>query len=80
MRSTTLLFLSVVFAASFIGGTASSIAAETPCKGLKTDACTGNTTCSWVKPYKTKKGKEIAGFCRKKPSRQSSSTGASSQG
>jgi hypothetical protein len=45
-------------------------AAETVCKGLATEVCSGNAGCSWVKPYKTKKGKEIAGFCRKKITRK----------
>jgi hypothetical protein len=45
-------------------------AAETVCKGLATQVCSGNAACSWVKPYKTKKGKDIAGFCRKKVTRK----------
>ena len=52
-------------------GTSSLQAAESACKGLATDVCSGNAGCSWVKPHKNKNGKEIAGFCRKKPSRQS---------
>jgi hypothetical protein len=41
-------------------------AAETQCKGLKSEACSSNSGCSWVKPYKTKAGRDVAGFCRKK--------------
>jgi hypothetical protein len=46
-------------------------AAESVCKGLANEACTSNTGCSWVKPHKAKSGKDIAGFCRKKPTRSS---------
>jgi hypothetical protein len=46
-------------------------AAETVCKGLATDICKGNSGCSWVNSYKTKKGKQTAGFCRKKATHKS---------
>jgi hypothetical protein len=64
----------LLFAAVVIGSLAVRFpiqAAESACKGLATEACAGNAGCSWVKPHKTKKGKDIAGFCRKKASRQS---------
>lgn len=47
-------------------------AAETVCKGLANEVCASNSDCSWVKSYKAKSGKEVAGFCRKKPARTSS--------
>jgi hypothetical protein len=57
-----------LFAVFAIGGVnpVQAAAANTVCKGLATDACSSSAGCSWVKPYKTKKGKEISGFCRKK--------------
>ena len=63
----SIIALFTVFA---IGRPATVQAAEIVCKGLANAACTGNTACSWVKPYKTKKGKEVAGFCRKKTSKK----------
>jgi hypothetical protein len=68
MRITSYLLAATI--AAF--GATGVLAADTtnPCKGLANQACTGNTSCSWVKPYKIKKsGKEVAGFCRKKPTR-----------
>lgn len=53
------------------GGHASAQAAEVVCKGLANDACKASDACSWVKAHKIKSGKEVAGFCRKKPTRQS---------
>jgi hypothetical protein len=67
----TILFsVTAVFAIFAIAGVAQVNAAETVCKGLATAACSSNDGCSWVKSYKTKKGKEVAGFCRKKVSRK----------
>ena len=68
-------FLLLAGMAVGLAATPSLQAAETACKGLATDACSGNTGCSWVKPHKTKKGKDIAGFCRKKASRQPTAPG-----
>ena len=68
MRVTRLFFISA-FAIGMAGGVSSLQAADSVCKGLANAACTGNSVCSWVNPYKTKKGKEVAGFCRKKPVR-----------
>ncbi len=31
-----------------------------------------NGGCSWVKSYKTAKGREVSAFCRKKPERKKS--------
>ena len=39
---------------------------------ISTLVCASNSDCSWVKSYKAKSGKEVAGFCRKKPARTSS--------
>ena len=46
-------------------------AAESACKGLHNANCKQNESCSWVKSYKIKSGKEVSGFCRKKASRKS---------
>jgi len=59
-------------------GISSTQAAETVCKGKATAACTGETNCSWVKPYKLKGGKDVAGFCRKKPSHKAAAGKAGS--
>jgi len=36
------------------------------CKGLDVKACGAQAGCSWVNSYKTKKGKSINAYCRKK--------------
>ena len=63
-----ILFYSIIaISAALIGGSLTAQAADSACKGLTTQACSTNTSCSWVKPYK-RKGKDVAGFCRKKAS------------
>lgn len=47
---------------------------SSPCKGLAEDACRSQDRCSWVKPYKTTKGRDVSAFCRKKPERNKSSS------
>ena len=66
----TFILLVALLVLAMTGGAPFLHAAESPCKGLATDACSKNAGCSWVDPYKTKKGKEIAGFCRKKAVRK----------
>ncbi len=71
-----------LLAAAVLGlADASSVrAAETAnlCKGLANEACSGNKSCSWVKSHKIKSGKEIAGFCRRKPTAHAAETKKSS--
>ncbi len=43
------------------------------CKGVEQSACQTNDTCSWVRAYKTKSGKQVSAFCRKKPGKKSAS-------
>jgi hypothetical protein len=49
------------------------LAAGLECKGLEKSNCEGDERCSWVKSYKTSKGKEVSAFCRKKPERKKTS-------
>ena len=37
------------------------------CKGMQQDACSSDTSCSWIHSYTTKKGKTIKAYCRNKP-------------
>ncbi len=37
------------------------------CKGLSKSKCGGNSSCSWVGGYTTKKGVKVSAFCRNKP-------------
>lgn len=72
--------LKVLAAALVFGGVVSaagvkSQAADSPCKGLGQEPCQAQG-CSWVKSYKTTKGKEVAAFCRKKPERKATSAAA----
>jgi hypothetical protein len=68
---TAIFILVGAFVAGFGFGLPDVQAAEPVCKGFASEACTGNSDCSWVKPHKIKSGKEVAGFCRKKAVRQS---------
>lgn len=61
----------LILIGAFAAGLPAAQAAETVCKGLTTDPCKANSGCSWVKAHKIKSGKEVAGFCRKKAVRQS---------
>lgn len=40
--------------------------AASPCQGLDEKACGANTTCSWIKATKTKKGVDRKAYCRLK--------------
>ena len=61
-----IVFASIIaLFAALVSGNLTAQAADSACKGLTTQACSTNTSCSWVKPYK-RKGKDVAGFCRKK--------------
>jgi hypothetical protein len=47
-----------------------ALALDAQCKGLEQSVCASRQGCSWVKAYKTSKGREVAAFCRKKPERK----------
>ena len=66
----TFILLVALLVLAMTGGAPFLHAAESACKGLANEACSKSDACSWVAPYKTKKGKEIAGFCRKKALRK----------
>ena len=55
-------------------------AAVSECKGLEQSACASNQRCSWVKAYKTTKGRDVAAFCRKKPERKASTEAKAASG
>ena len=38
------------------------------CKGLAQAACGEQASCTWIKSYKTSKGKTVDAYCRNKPS------------
>jgi hypothetical protein len=74
-----ILFASIaLFTVFATGGLMAAPAADPVCKGLATAACSSNASCSWVKPYKTKKGKDVAGFCRKKVTKKATPAKTSS--
>ena len=63
------LFLAAAAAALFTAisiSSASVQAAESACKGLAQAKCVADANCSWVKGYKTEKGKNVAAYCRSK--------------
>ena len=39
---------------------------KSACQGLQEAACTANTSCSWIKATKTKKGTARRAYCRTK--------------
>jgi hypothetical protein len=51
-------------------------ASVSECKGLDQTSCAGKERCSWVKSFKTKKGREVSAFCRKKPERKQAAQAA----
>lgn len=66
----------LVVATGFVVGMAAAQAETSPCKGLTETACGTNNVCTWVKGHKTKKGKEVAAYCRKKPEKKADSNAA----
>jgi hypothetical protein len=65
----------IVFGAAVSVSGFHSRAAESPCKGLGQEPCQ-TQGCSWVKSYKTSKGKDVSAFCRKKPERKATTAAA----
>ena len=60
----------IVVATSLVIGMSLAKAETSPCKGLTEAACGANGACTWVKGYKTKKGKDMSAYCRKKPEKK----------
>ncbi|MEN8168082.1 MAG: chromosome partitioning protein ParB [Pseudomonadota bacterium] len=54
--------------------------AEGKCKGLSKSACSTNSSCSWVKSYKTKAGKNVAAYCRVKSAKNQTKNSKSKDG
>ena len=71
-QSLKMLTGALVVGGAVVAVSVSSQAAESPCKRLAQEPCQAQG-CSWVKSYKTTKGKDVAAFCRKKPERKSTS-------
>jgi hypothetical protein len=45
---------------------AGPVSAQSACKGLSESACGTASSCSWVKGYTRKDGREVASYCRVK--------------
>jgi hypothetical protein len=43
---------------------------KSACAGVQETACKANTSCSWIKATKTKKGTTRGAYCRAKPVRK----------
>lgn len=57
-----------IIAMSIIGvGTFAGQATASNCKGLESNACSTNASCSWVESYERKDGRNVNAFCRTKP-------------
>jgi hypothetical protein len=65
----------LVFGGAVLVSGFQSRAGDSPCKGLVQEPCQ-TQGCSWVKSYKTSKGKDVAAFCRKKPERKATTAAA----
>jgi hypothetical protein len=52
-----------------IGG-ADAQTKKSACAGVQETACKANTSCSWIKATKTKKGTTRRAYCRAKPVRK----------
>ena len=74
-KSTKILAAALVFGGVVSVASGVSHAADSACKRLAQEPCQAQG-CSWVKSYKTTKGKEVAAFCRKKPERKATSAAA----
>jgi hypothetical protein len=71
-QSLKMLTGALVVGGAVVAASVSSQAAESPCKRLGQEPCQAQG-CSWVKSYKTTKGKDVAAFCRKKADRKATS-------
>ncbi len=58
----SILAISLVSAMSFSGQASAS-----QCKGLESNDCGSNASCSWVEGYERKDGRTVKSFCRTKP-------------
>lgn len=72
MRLIVRLTAIVAFVAMALFGPVSARAADSACKGLEQTRCESQG-CSWVKSYKTAKGRDVSAFCRKKPEKKNTS-------
>jgi hypothetical protein len=59
-KSALLLAIAGLFAVSPVSFAAGA------CKGMQQDACSSDSSCSWINSYTTKKGKTINAYCRNK--------------
>ena len=74
----TMTVAGLVLAVFLAGASAGRAASE--CKGLEKQPCESKESCSWVRAYKTSKGREVSAFCRKKPGRDSDAKAAKTKG
>lgn len=70
LAPSVVLILAAMAAHSPVAAQLARQASVSECKGLNEGACAGNQRCSWVKAFKTKKGRDVAAFCRKRPERR----------
>ena len=59
-KSVFLLAIAGLFSVSTVSFAAGA------CKGMQKDACSSDSSCSWINSYTTKKGKTINAYCRNK--------------
>lgn len=62
--------VSAVVILAFASGHSS---AESACKGMEKSSCETASSCRWIKGYERSDGRNVAGYCRKLPGKESQS-------
>jgi len=73
----TVLALGTIVTSTVLSVAATSLQAESACKGLEKNACGKKETCTWVDPYTRKDGVKVSGHCRTKGGKKKSSSKSS---
>jgi hypothetical protein len=80
MRQTLIMGAAATAMLAFTFAAATAVEnASSPCKGHAEAACKAEASCSWVKPRKSKAGKDIVGFCRSKPGKKAKAAPAAAK-
>ena len=61
----------LICSAALLISTSAAQAAPNVCKGVQQAACADAGSCRWVNSYKRSDGREINGYCRKLPTKDS---------
>lgn len=73
----TVLTLGAIATSAILSVTATSLHAESACKGLEKKGCEKKESCAWVDPYTRKDGVKVSGHCRTKGGKKKASSKSS---